>query len=126
VGINPWVIHRRTDIFGEDVEDFRPERWLDGDEDQIAEMRRNLFSVRNPLTLTADRIAIEIFADILAVWCGSTDVHRQEHRYDAVVQIHFRVLSPLRGSAGQSRKRVAGSRQLGHQTDRHGHACEAN
>ncbi|KAI1162161.1 benzoate 4-monooxygenase cytochrome P450 [Nemania serpens] len=44
VGINPWVIHRNAKIFGDDVDDFRPERWLDGDGRQIAEMRRNLFS----------------------------------------------------------------------------------
>ncbi|KAI0010205.1 benzoate 4-monooxygenase cytochrome P450 [Xylariaceae sp. FL0662B] len=44
VGINPWVIHRNTEIFGEDVDVFRPERWLDGSEDKISEMRRNLFS----------------------------------------------------------------------------------
>ncbi|OQD61524.1 hypothetical protein PENPOL_c016G07209 [Penicillium polonicum] len=44
VGISPWVIHRNTEIFGEDVETFRPERWLDGPEDSIQEMKRNLFS----------------------------------------------------------------------------------
>jgi cytochrome P450 len=45
VGVNPWVIHRNTEIFGEDVETFRPERWLKGLEDSIQEMKRNLFSV---------------------------------------------------------------------------------
>ncbi|KAI0413011.1 cytochrome P450 52E2 [Xylaria grammica] len=25
----PWVIHRRKDLFGEDAEEFRPERWQD-------------------------------------------------------------------------------------------------
>ncbi|KAI1108179.1 cytochrome P450 52E2 [Nemania sp. NC0429] len=25
----PWVMHRRTDIFGEDAAEFRPERWKD-------------------------------------------------------------------------------------------------
>ena len=30
VGCSAWVIHRRKDIFGEDVEVFRPERWLVG------------------------------------------------------------------------------------------------
>lgn len=29
VSCNPWVIHRRKDVFGDDVEAFRPERWLD-------------------------------------------------------------------------------------------------
>ncbi|CAG8983309.1 hypothetical protein HYALB_00007437 [Hymenoscyphus albidus] len=30
VGCNAWVVHRRPEIFGEDVETFRPERWLVG------------------------------------------------------------------------------------------------
>ncbi|KAL8707634.1 MAG: hypothetical protein Q9220_007372 [cf. Caloplaca sp. 1 TL-2023] len=28
IGVNPWVIHRDTSIFGEDVDSFKPERWL--------------------------------------------------------------------------------------------------
>lgn len=28
VGVNPWVVHRDTAVFGEDVESFNPERWL--------------------------------------------------------------------------------------------------
>ncbi|KAJ5121320.1 cytochrome P450 family protein [Penicillium bovifimosum] len=31
VGVNPWVVHRDQSVFGEDVETFRPERWLVGD-----------------------------------------------------------------------------------------------
>jgi cytochrome P450 len=30
VGCNAWVVHRRPEVFGEDVETFRPERWLVG------------------------------------------------------------------------------------------------
>ncbi|KAI1138396.1 benzoate 4-monooxygenase cytochrome P450 [Hypoxylon sp. FL0543] len=44
VGVNPWVIHRNTDIYGEDVDVFRPERWLDSPEATIDNMKRNLFS----------------------------------------------------------------------------------
>lgn len=29
VGCNAWVIHRRAEIYGKDVEAFRPERWLE-------------------------------------------------------------------------------------------------
>lgn len=45
VGINPWVIHRNTEIYGEDADVFRPERWLDAPEAEIENMKRNLFSV---------------------------------------------------------------------------------
>jgi hypothetical protein len=31
VGCNAWVIHRRPEVFGEDVDVFRPERWLVGE-----------------------------------------------------------------------------------------------
>ncbi|KAI1611809.1 cytochrome P450 oxidoreductase [Exophiala viscosa] len=32
VGINSWVAHRNASVFGEDVESFRPERWLESEE----------------------------------------------------------------------------------------------
>ncbi|KAK6392882.1 hypothetical protein LTR65_002964 [Meristemomyces frigidus] len=28
IGANPWVIHRNKEVFGDDVEAFRPERWM--------------------------------------------------------------------------------------------------
>jgi len=28
VGANPWVIHRSKEVYGDDVEAFRPERWM--------------------------------------------------------------------------------------------------
>ena len=45
VGVNAWVIHRDAEIFGEDVLEFRPERWLEASEKKASEMKRNLFSV---------------------------------------------------------------------------------
>jgi cytochrome P450 len=39
VGANSWVIHHRKDIFGEDVDDFRPERWL-GDNEALQLMKK--------------------------------------------------------------------------------------
>jgi len=41
IGTNPWVVHRLQSIFGEDVDDFRPERWLGAD---AADMRRFFFA----------------------------------------------------------------------------------
>ena len=41
VGCNAWVIHRRPEVFGEDVEVFRPERWLvDEGKDKADEEKR--------------------------------------------------------------------------------------
>jgi cytochrome P450 len=35
VGINPAVSQHHTEIFGEDADSFRPERWLDSDVGQV-------------------------------------------------------------------------------------------
>lgn len=42
VGVSAWVIHRNKEIYGEDVEQYRPERWIDGDEERIKTMNRFL------------------------------------------------------------------------------------
>jgi len=44
VGMNPWVIHRNRDIFGYDVYEWNPDRWL-GDEAKRREMERCLLTV---------------------------------------------------------------------------------
>ena len=41
VGVNPWVVHRDQGVFGDDVESFRPERWLEKDR---ADMDRFFFA----------------------------------------------------------------------------------
>ncbi|KAF2431084.1 cytochrome P450 [Tothia fuscella] len=41
VGVNPWVVHRDPNVFGEDVEAFRPERWVEGD---VGDMHRFFFA----------------------------------------------------------------------------------
>ena len=46
VGINPAVIHRDRTIFGDDADEFRPERWLGPDEERIKYMDRHILTVR--------------------------------------------------------------------------------
>jgi len=43
VGCNAWVLHRRKEVFGDDADDFRPERWLDAKPDQLREMKLTMF-----------------------------------------------------------------------------------
>lgn len=31
VGVNPWVVHRCKEVYGDDIESFRPERWMTED-----------------------------------------------------------------------------------------------
>ena len=43
VGCNAWVIHRRPEVYGQDVDVYRPERWLEADKDSRKEMEATLF-----------------------------------------------------------------------------------
>ena len=53
VGVNAWFVNFEKEIFGEDANDFRPERWLETDAERLSGMKRTLFSVRRspPLPL---------------------------------------------------------------------------
>jgi len=44
VGVNAWALHYNKDVFGPDVQAFRPERWIDGDEERIKDMKRNMIA----------------------------------------------------------------------------------
>ncbi|KAL9612278.1 MAG: hypothetical protein Q9167_003101 [Letrouitia subvulpina] len=43
VGCNAWVIHRRPEVFGNNVDDYRPERWLEVDQEKRKEMEGTMF-----------------------------------------------------------------------------------
>ncbi|KAK4949754.1 hypothetical protein LTR10_011596 [Elasticomyces elasticus] len=51
IGANPWVVARDPEVYGKDVDDFRPERWLeahqaekDGDPSRLKAMERNFLA----------------------------------------------------------------------------------
>lgn len=39
LGCNAWVVHRRPEVFGYDVDAFRPERWLEASPEKLKEMK---------------------------------------------------------------------------------------
>ena len=43
VGCNAWVLHRRPEVFGADVDVFRPERWIEASAEKQKEMRGTMF-----------------------------------------------------------------------------------
>lgn len=43
VGCSPWVLHRRPEVFGQDVDSFRPERWIEASEAQLRVMKATMF-----------------------------------------------------------------------------------
>ena len=43
VGCNAWVIHRRPEIFGQDCDSFRPERWIEASPEQLKLMKASMF-----------------------------------------------------------------------------------
>ena len=43
VGCSAWVIHRRPEVFGKDVDAFRPERWLEANTEKKKEMEGTMF-----------------------------------------------------------------------------------
>lgn len=43
VGCNAWVLHRRPEVFGQDVDVFRPERWIEASPEKLKEMKATMF-----------------------------------------------------------------------------------
>ena len=43
VGCSAWVIHKREEVFGDSIDDYRPERWLERSKEQIKDMNATLF-----------------------------------------------------------------------------------
>ncbi|KAF7553472.1 hypothetical protein G7Z17_g3598 [Cylindrodendrum hubeiense] len=48
VGINSWVEHHLSSVFGDDVDEFKPERWLTTDTERLATMNRHWIPAREP------------------------------------------------------------------------------
>ena len=45
VGMNPYVVNRHRPTFGEDADSWRPERWLEGDQDHKRKLNASIMTV---------------------------------------------------------------------------------
>ena len=63
VGVSSWAVHHNKDVFGQDVDTFRPERWLEPSEAQVRLMERSMlhFGAGNHLCLGKNISAIEMY-----------------------------------------------------------------
>jgi cytochrome P450 len=43
VGCSAWVLHRRPEVFGDDADYYRPERWLEADKERLKVMNATMF-----------------------------------------------------------------------------------
>jgi cytochrome P450 len=46
VGVNPWIVHDNTDVFGHDAAEFKSGQWLLDDAEKHAVMDRNFLAFR--------------------------------------------------------------------------------
>ena len=72
VGINCWVAHRNTDVFGQDAAIFNPDRWLTSDTVRLSAMNRYYM----PVSLRHTRIFISVANHYVSVWSWFTNLHR--------------------------------------------------
>lgn len=53
VGMSAPVVHTNKEVWGDDADEFRPERWIDSDAEQLKLMDRSFLAVRPPSIIFA-------------------------------------------------------------------------
>jgi cytochrome P450 len=85
VGVNPWVVHYKASVFGEGVDEFRPERWLRGEGEEVGAYEARLKGMReadmsfgggNRICLGRPLALVEVYKVVASVFgkyevCGS-------------------------------------------------------
>ncbi|KAL9025938.1 MAG: hypothetical protein Q9196_005318 [Gyalolechia fulgens] len=71
IGANPWLTNRNRDVFGDDADAFRPERWLEDDE-RTKIMEKYIFTFgyggracigKNLAQFEAQKLCLQLFRD---------------------------------------------------------------
>lgn len=75
VGVNAWVIHRDRNLWGEDVNEFKPERWL-VDQKQLSIMEQHFLAVS---TARSACRSLGYIANSYSVRRRSQNLYREEH-----------------------------------------------
>lgn len=112
VGCNAWVLHRRPEIFGEDVEAFRPERWLEVDEEKRRAMEAGLFQFgAGTRTCIGRNISVMEVYKLVPAFVRRFEVGAIEIRSARDFQARLQMLTRLihsRRLTSQTRTRIGG------------------
>lgn len=70
VGVNGWVTHYDRDVWGADVDEFRPERWIEAEEaggEQLRSMEHHYVSVSNLYLLGSSKILCTDYQRVVGI-----------------------------------------------------------
>ena len=64
VSISAPVVHNNKEVWGDDADEFRPERWIDSDAEQLKLMDRSFLAVSSLHHFFASSTTARHFADV--------------------------------------------------------------
>lgn len=79
------LIHMNKDVFGNDAEAFRPERWLEASPEQLRLMENSFIAVCSSFLAHGGTNHLHFY---VTVWTRVQNLHWEEHIYNGDGQIH--------------------------------------
>lgn len=124
IGVNSWVVNRDKGIFGDDADEFRPERWTNSDPRDLSRMRTNMFTVYNPLAPPPPKTPFPCsigWRSKPIVWRRSKKLHWKKPCNDAAYENYCWIVSEFRYHPREPRGRLACLGWMAYEAKQYGH-----